>query len=127
MSFRAATLDDVEQFWFWRQMAEGKPWYEGKTTTRAQHGKWFAHRLGHITLLVWDDDHIGGSGVVRVDSNSELAFDATHPRSMLEAFLAQWKGGRLKATVDQGDSVKALALSEAGFGEYPVRFFCYRP
>ncbi len=129
--FRPATVDDEEFFWYWRERSERAHWYDGPKTTREQHGDWFRDRLDRVTLLVWERTDYGGpSGVVRVDSNGELAFDA-HP-SLTVWMLEELKPlaselGRFKVTVDRGDKAKARALEDAGFREAPVRFFGYRP
>jgi len=82
-------------------------------------------------MLVWERMDYGCPlGVVRIDSNGELAFDA-HPDllpAMLRELMPQavYYGGRLKVTLDKDDRAKARALKAAGFGQYPVKFFCYR-
>lgn len=134
MTFRAATADDADFFWYWRERAEQAQWYEGPLTTREQHQEWFIDRLERISLLVWmygANELYGARGCVRIDSNGEMAFDGDP--SLLATMLRELKyqevglGDRLKVTLDKGDRVKAKALKEAGFREYPVRFFCYRP
>jgi hypothetical protein len=127
MTFRPATVHDADHFWQWRQQAEQAPWYIGQRTTYDTHLEWFLNRLSKITLLIWES--LLGTGIVRIESNGELAFDATNPRAMLEELLpyAEMYGGRLKVTVDDGDTVKQRALEQAGFVEYPVKFYAYRP
>jgi len=132
MSFRRATPADEDFFWQWREAAEAQPWYEGRGTTRAEHHAWFVDRLSRITMLVWERMDYGGPvGIVRIDSNGELAFEASHllMPAMLRELLphATYYGGRFKVTLDKDDKAKAKALKQAGFREYPVKFFCYRP
>lgn len=129
MSFRLAVAADEELFWYWRERSERAHWYDGPKTTRADHGQWFRDRLDRITMLVWSFNG-EASGTVRVDSNGEVAFD-THP-SLMTAMLRELMPyasdfGRFKVTVDRGDKTKARALEAAGFEEFPVRFFGYRP
>jgi hypothetical protein len=130
MTFRPATIDDEDFFWYWRERAEFAYWYGGAKTTREQHGEWFRTRLDRITMLVWERPDRGPAGIVRVESNGELAFDAQP--SLMVRLLEEFKPyasdfGRFKVTVDDGDKTKARALKAAGFVESPVRFFCYRP
>lgn len=129
MTFRPATLEDEEFFWYWREAAERRHWYEGRVTTRAEHGRWFRARIGRLTMLVWE--MLGVSeGVVRIDSNGEVAFHA-NPSLMaemleeLKPYAAEY-GGRLKVTVDKQDRASERALQEAGFTEFPVTFFAYK-
>ncbi len=41
--------------------------------------------------------------------------------------LAAEHGGRLKVTVDAGNEWASKALLRAGFVEFPVKFYAYRP
>jgi hypothetical protein len=134
MTFRQATVDDEELFWYWRNQNEqnGRAggWWPHAFTTREQHCDWYLSRLGRITLLVWEPDG-HPEGIVRVDSNGELAFDARDglAAAMLEELrpLAEQYNGRLKAVVDIGNTAASRALHAAGFREHPVRFYTYRP
>ncbi len=72
----------------------------------------------------------------RVESNGELSFFVPLifrrwgvEERMLRATheLAAEHGGRLKVTVDAGNEWAQLALLRAGFVEFPVRFYAYRP
>lgn len=127
--FRPATSDDVDFFWHWRELAEAEDWYGGNRTDYDDHVAWYLDRLGKINLLVWYFDK-RPAGCVRIDSNGEVAF-AAHPlltSKMLEE-LRPWakaNGGRLKVTLDAGDRDGAKALRDAGFREYPVKFFAWR-
>lgn len=128
--FRPATTDDADFFWYWRERAEAEPWYGGSVTDYDAHLAWFLDRLGRIELLIWIYDG-RPAGAVRIDSNGEVAFSAnpllaSRMLGELKAFAANY-GGRLKVTVDAADRASAKALKDAGFREYPVRFFCYRP
>lgn len=129
MSFRPATSDDADFFWYWRERAESADWYIAAKTAYEDHVEWFLERLGRIQLLVWNYEG-RPAGAVRIDSNGEVAF---HCNPLLGArLLGELKTyakvhGRLKVTVDEADRASAKALRDAGFRQYPVKFFCYRP
>ncbi len=134
MSFRPATARDADFFYYWRRRDESAGirggWYGGALTERDEHARWYADRLHKARLLVWEKPS-GPLGVARIDTNGEVAF-SVEPRwavTMLADLLwfAQTYGGRLKATVDSGDTVRVEALEAAGFCEYEARFFAYRP
>ena len=134
MSFRAATLEDEAFFYYWRRYAEARGaaggWYLGARTTREEHQRWFTDKLLHAVMLVWEREG-EALGTARIDSNGEVAFsaepaDAPALLRDLQPFAAEY-GGRLKVTVDEADRAAIAALTEAGWGEFPVRFFCYRP
>ncbi len=108
-------------------------WYEGRHTSFSEHRSWYSRNRKRV--LLWVESGIR-CGMVRVDSNGELAFYVSKgfrgdgvERRMLEAThsLAGQFGGRLKATVDEGNTWAWQALKEAGFREYPVRFLAYKP
>lgn len=130
MSFRPATTDDADFFWYWRERAEAAPWYVSARTEYDDHVSWFLDRIGRVEMLVWI---FGGrpAGTARIDSNGEVSF-LCNP--MLGSRLldelkvyAPLYGGRLKVTLDAADRASAKALKDAGFREYPVKFYCYRP
>lgn len=129
MTFRPATADDEGFFYFWREAAEQRYWYAGRRTSRHEHTQWFQARLGRITMLVWEHAN-EPHGVVRIDTNGEVAFHGT-PTLMaemleeLKPYAAEY-GGRLKVTLDRQDKASGRALEEAGYSEYPVRFFAYK-
>lgn len=135
MSLRPATKNDEALFLYWRARAEREGreggWYQGQATTKRQHHHWYQDRLQHATLLVWTPFPTKPAGVARIDTNGEIAFHADPKVAPL--LLDELKpyalehGGRLKATIDHGNTAAAKALEQAGFREYPVRFFCYRP
>jgi hypothetical protein len=133
VTFRPATWEDEEFFWFWRHRNEQAGryggWWKHPETTRTEHGAWFRQRLGRIEMLVWMYNDCP-MGCVRIDSNGEVAFDtyADLARLMLDELKPYAAAhGRLKATVDRADWHAANALEDAGFREHPVRFFAYRP
>ncbi len=135
--FREPELLEVVDLLVWRreQEADGHigGWYEGRPTRAKEHNLWFERNRERIRMWVENDDLCG---MVRVDSNGELSFYVPHDRRgrgveqrMLRAThsLAEQFGGRLKATVDEGNTWAWQALREAGFREYPVRFLAYKP
>lgn len=134
MSFRPATKDDELFFYYWRRRDEAAGihggWYGGARTGHDEHAVWFRDRLHTARLLVWEhrQDRLG---VARIDSNGELAFSVETQWAvrMLTDLLwfADVYGGRLKVTVDLGDTARAEALEAAGFCEHEARFFAYRP
>lgn len=129
MSFRPATTDDADFFWYWRERAEEEPWYGGPKTDYDDHLAWFLDRLGRIDLLVWLYDG-RPAGAVRIDSNGEVAFDCNPlltARLMTEVKAYAKKYGRLKVTIDEADRASAKGLRDAGFRQFPVKFFHYRP
>ncbi len=131
MTFRAATRLDIDLLHGWRTVAERKPWYVGKVTLKASHMSWLLPRLRDslVQVRIWEE--LGEPvGMVRVDSNGELAFHANSSKvaaRMLKAALPYSKlHGRLKAAVDPEDVEKCGQLLMAGFVECPVRFFVYK-
>lgn len=126
--FRPATIDDAELLYVWRMKAEEADVYEGSTTFD-EHLDWLRARLDNplVHVLIWGNDQ----GMVRIDSNGEVAFHASDTGTavaMLRAIgeYAAAYGGRLKATVDQRDW-RGTCLVQAGFDVYPATFLCLRP
>lgn len=112
--------------------AEGKPWYSRDTTTRADHLAWLEARLANplVKILVWEGDR-GPLGMVRIDSNGEVAFHADNPVDAIEMLRAAHQyaaeyGGRLKISVDQADRESIRLLQAARFELCPVKFLCYQ-
>ncbi len=136
--FREARLEDTALLYRWRLEAEREGsdggWWQGTPTTLLTHTRWLERNLGVVTLLIWDENG-EPSGTVRVESNGELSFHVPKPlrkqvtrRMLLSAKrLSDDHGGRLKATVDASNYEAWMALLDAGFVEFPVKFLCYRP
>lgn len=129
--FRTATLADAMPTYEWRLAAEGQDVYEGRATKLEGHISWLLSRIRNplVKLLIWEE---GGKsvGMVRIDSNGELAFHADDDEAAVrmlrtaQAFADEY-GGRLKATVDATDPKWEL-LVRAGYGEYPARSVVYK-
>jgi len=131
VSFRNATLDDAPILYSWRRQAESKRWYKGRKTTAAAHLDWLARRLNNplVRILIWQNG-VTPAGMVRIDSNGEIAFHAVDDDTavrMLKAthVYASQYGGRLKATVDRGNPDRKL-LAHAGYRDYPAAFMAYK-
>jgi hypothetical protein len=131
MSFRPATHGDAFILYAWRARDEAGNDYPRRTTLE-QHQAWLDDRIGCplVDVLIWEERG-WPTGMVRIDSNGELAFNAETDQTahdMLSAALhhAGRYGGRLKATLDTGDP-KALQLERAGFQAHPSIFLAYRP
>lgn len=136
MSFRRASWpDDVDLLLRWRNEDEQKAieggWYDGALTTPREHRQWWTrtHSGASVKILIWRNRRVD-SGMIRVDSNGELAFhgdlvEMTNERMLGK--LARDHGGRLKATIDTADTERGDALLASGFVEMPARFFRYRP
>jgi RimJ/RimL family protein N-acetyltransferase len=137
MSFRSAHITDTELLWEWRHEAEMEGaaggWWKGKPTSLADHTIWLIRNIDLIRILVWEEGE--PMGMVRIESNGEISFHVPKwlretgvPYRMLTAaktFAGDY-GGRLKATVDEGNFEAWEALRLAGFVEYPVRFLAYK-
>ena len=131
MSFRPATPVDTALLFAWRRQAEHASWYQGKRIRAKDHCEWLQARLDNplVKVLVWQED--GPVGMVRIDSNGELAFHCADNQAcvrMLQAareYAADY-GGRLKAAVDSEDVRSWEMLARAGFVEYPARFLVYK-
>ena len=129
--FRPATLDDTGRLYRWRLEDELAADYPAATTFNDHH-RWLCARIANplVRLLVWEHDG-KPTGMVRVDSNGELAYhstDSAQTEPMLRAALeyAAWYGGRLKATLD-ADDLKTTDLRDTGFTSYPAVALIYRP
>jgi hypothetical protein len=132
MSFRPATTADKSLFYEWRQISEAQGralgYWDGEPITPGNHHAWYLRRLKDAHLLVWEHDG-GDAGVARIDSGGEITFETGSQAPLLLEELKPFalvNGGRLKATIDEGDP-KAEAFLAAGFDELPARFFRYRP
>lgn len=133
MTFRPATYDDAALLLRWRRADENNGWYEGHNTAIEEHVRWLALRLKSplVKLLIWEE-HGKPVDTVRIDSNGEVAFHCENDKAavrMLHATrdYAKDYGGRLKATVDTGNSRSWELLARAGFTEHPCRFLAYKP
>lgn len=133
--FRPARLADAALLYLWRRQAEHAAWYHGPGTRRAEHWHWLKTRLQNplISILIWPSQG-RPHGMVRIDSNGELAFhvaddapDGTAQR-MLQAATAYAgeHGGRLKVTLDQANQQQRDQLLAAGFREYPAVFLAWK-
>lgn len=129
---RRATVDDALLLYTWRCRAEQAPWYEGKPTSWEEHRDWFSKRLIDplVRLLIWEHNR-DPLGVIRIDSNGELAYYADNSRDaapMIQAATsyAREYGGRLKITLDVDDTEGLEALAGAGFKTYPSRSMIYQ-
>ncbi len=134
--FRPAEITDTEMLWRWRLEAEEEGrrggWYEGRSTSFDVHSRWLIRHIGRIQ--VWQEPT--PKGQIRVESNGELSFfvprlfrgEGVEERMLRAAQeLAPEFGGRLKVTVDVGNVWGSQALLRAGFQEFPVKFYAYRP
>jgi hypothetical protein len=126
--FRDATIDDAALLYDWRCSSESVPWWNGKPVSFFEHKAWLEQRISDslVKVLVWEDAG-EPAGMVRIDSNGEVAFYGGSP-GMLEAlhpYAAEY-GGRLKVTLDEDDIGGAAVLRNAGFVEYPARFLAYK-
>jgi len=77
VSFREATIHDADLLYRWRIIDESRPHYAGTPTSFIAHRQWLYSRLAMagVRIRVWME---GGTpaGMVRIDSNGELAFYA---------------------------------------------------
>ncbi len=132
MSLRPATLRDATLLYTWRQQDEARGHHhgyrQGPTINRAEHNLWLAARLDNplVRLLIWELQG-NPAGVVRIDSNGELAFYGGDPDMLTAAkTFRPFYGNRLKATVDRDDDLRCELLLAAGYTEWPARFFVAR-
>lgn len=132
MTLRPAKHGDEQFFFHLREQAEkSNPNYEGQPVEWVTHRNWFTRRIISTppTLFVWTIDGIA-KGCARIEPNGEVV-PYTLPERM-RSLLAELEphavkhGGRLKLTLDPDDPLND-AVQEAGWAEYPVRFYCYRP
>jgi len=133
MSFRNATIDDAPLIYRWREREERQTWWNGKPISYRSHTTWLRARLQNplIKLRIWEENN-QPVGMIRIDSNGEIAFHAINhdvATRMLHASheYADEYGRRLKALLDEADREKIRALQEAGFTSSPVTYLDYRP
>ena len=133
MSFRPATYDDAPLLLGWRHADEHANWYEGHNTDVAAHVHWLTLRLQSplVKLLIWAENGCD-IGMVRIDSNGELAFHCDNDDACVRMIQATHAyagdyGGRLKASVDTGNERAWQMLAQAGYSEHPTRFLCFKP
>lgn len=133
MTLRPATGGDELLFLEWRLKAEARGreggWYIGPDSTRAGHADWYSRRLGVLGLFVWVHDG-APQGCVRVESNGEVtayadSIDLIDLLREVKSLAAESTGKRFKVTVDKADTFTAAALDEAGWTEYPARFYAH--
>jgi len=114
-------MADADLLYEWRVRREGHGWYGSEPTKYEAHRAWLEARLENplVYVLIWND----GEGMIRIDSNGELAFEG--PLEMVRELQSWWRG-KLKATVDVGDD-SGLVLAAAGFRPSAVDFYSWRP
>ncbi len=132
--FRQAKLADAPLLLAWRKQAEQADHWTGTPVTPTRHLAWLRARVANpvIQLLIWEENG-KPAGMVRIDSNGELAFHAQTDATavaMLQAAARRYMGeygGRLKASVDETDTRTWRLLEQAGFVTHPdVRFLTCR-
>lgn len=131
MTFRDATPADADLLYDWRQADLRAAGLEPQALSFEAHRDWLWMRSANplVRVLIWEQEGVP-LGMVRLDSNGELAFHAEpecDAAAMLRAALplADVYGGRLKVTLDASDPKVAL-LKAAGFSSFPATALVYR-
>lgn len=130
---RAADMRDAPLLLSWRKQAERADFWQGVPVSATGHLAWLRARVANplVKLLIWQENG-EPAGMVRIDSNGELAFHADDDKVALRMLKAAQRfapeyGGRLKANVDEGDKHTWRLLEQAGFATCPaVRFLLYK-